>query len=215
MPQVFHRSFNLLSRLSIALAVLVLGGVGTALVVVAKSPYVSGAETPWLQPVPFSHAHHVGRLGFDCRYCHTTVEESSFAGIPPTKTCMNCHSQMWVGSTMLEPVRESYRSGQPIPWQRVHNLQQFVYFDHSIHIRKGVGCVTCHGRVDRMPLTWQASPLLMQWCLACHEAPERYLRPREQVFSMTWAPDDQDAQGRELKEKYRVRSLTSCSTCHR
>src|SRR5262249_46164795 len=138
------------------------------------------------QPVPFSHRHHVGGIGLDCRYCHTTVEVSSFAGIPPTKTCMNCHSQIWTNSAMLEPVRESFRSGKSIEWNRVHHLAGFVYFDHSIHVKKGVGCVTCHGRVDQMPLTWQESSLQMEWCLGCHRNPERFVRPREQVFSMDW-----------------------------
>jgi hypothetical protein len=194
----------------------IVAGLGAAMVVLAKSPYVTTVGVPLLQVVPFSHAHHVGRLGFDCRYCHTTVEESSFAGIPPTKTCMNCHSQIWVGSTMLEPVRESYRSGQSLEWQRVHRLAQFVYFDHSIHVRKGVGCAACHGRVDQMPLVWQAETLHMQWCLDCHRQPQRYLRPREEVFNMQWQPpEDQEALGRALVEKYHVRSLTSCSTCHR
>src|SRR5262249_24053759 len=137
----------------------------------------------------------------------------------------NCHSQIWVGSDMLEPVRQSYRSGQSIPWQRVHNLPQFVYFDHCIHVKKGVGCVSCHGRVDQMPLTWQAESLLMNWCLECHRQPERFVRPREQVFNMNWRPADERDEtgrpydqltlGRKLVEEYRIQSLTSCSTCHR
>ena len=225
MPQIFHRSFNTLSKVSIFGALFILAGIGWILIVVYRSPYVTAAESVRLQPVPFSHAHHVGRLGFDCRYCHTSVEESSFAGIPPTKTCMNCHAQIWVGSDMLEPVRQSYRSGQSIPWQRVHNLPQFVYFDHSIHVKKGVGCVSCHGRVDQMPLTWQAESLLMNWCLECHRQPERFVRPRDQVFSMTWRPADERDEsgrpydqltlGRKLVKEYRIQSLTSCSTCHR
>ena len=187
--------------------------------VLYRSPYVSAADVTYWQPVPFSHKHHVGVLGFDCRYCHTSVEESSFAGIPPTRTCMNCHSQMWVGSSMLEPVRESYRTGQPLQWQRVHNLPQYAYFDHSIHIRKGVGCATCHGRVDQMPLMRQTSSLLMEWCLRCHREPQRNLRPREEVFNMAWEPGgEQSAIGERLVQEYRIRDvpfLTSCSTCHR
>jgi len=225
MPQIFHRSFNTLSKVSIFGALFILAALGWALVVVYRSPYVTGAEIARLQPVPFSHEHHVGRLGFDCRYCHTTVEVSAFAGIPPTKTCMNCHSQMWVGSEMLEPVRASFRSNRSIEWQRIHNLAQFVYFDHSVHIHKGVGCVTCHGRVDRMPLTWQVASLQMEWCLECHRAPERFIRPQREVFNMAWEPADEKMAdgrpydqltlGRELVGRNRIASRTSCSTCHR
>ncbi len=176
--------------------------------------------------------HHVGQLGIDCRYCHTSVETSSFAGLPPTKTCMNCHQQMWVGADLLAPVRNSYRTGESIPWQRTHNLPEFVYFNHSIHISKGVGCVSCHARVDHMPLMMQSKTLLMEWCLNCHRNPEPNLRPRDEVFSMTWAPGqrardpvdgeefptDPAALGARLKDKYQVRdalTLTSCSICHR
>ncbi len=215
MTQVFHRSFNTIYRaipILVALGVLVGGG---ALYQFYLSPYATGAKAAIEQPVPFSHAHHVGRLGIDCRYCHTTVEESPFAGMPPTKTCMNCHSQIWVGSDMLAPVRKSYRTGQPIQWERVHNLPDFVYFDHSIHIHKGIGCVSCHGRVDRMPLMWQEKPLTMLWCLDCHDHPERYVRPRDKVFDMQWEPEDQAESGPRLVKEYQVKSKTSCSTCHR
>lgn len=172
-----------------------------------------------VQPIPFSHEHHVGVLGIDCRYCHTSVERSSFAGIPSTKTCMNCHSQMWVGSAMLQPVRDSYRSGHSLRWQRVYNLPGFVYFDHSIHIHNGVGCSSCHGRIDEMPFTYQIPTLLMEWCLECHRHPEREVRPREQVFNMKYRqPRDQITLGRELVKKYGIEdpeSLTSCTVCHR
>jgi hypothetical protein len=219
MAQVFHRSFNTIAKATIGAGLLSLVFVSWVLYEFFHSPYVTAADVTRLQPVPFSHQHHVGVLGFDCRYCHTTVEKSSFAGMPPTKTCMNCHSQIWVGSTMLEPVRESYRSGEPLVWQRVHNLPEFAYFDHSIHVTKGIGCATCHGRVDQMPLMRQTASLQMEWCLECHREPERYIRPREEVFNMAWEPPgDQLALGRKLKEEYQirdVRSLTSCSTCHR
>jgi hypothetical protein len=219
MPQIFHRSFNTLSKVSIFGSLFILAALGWVMIVVYRSPYVTAAEMAVLQPVPFSHEHHAGKLGFDCRYCHTSVEQSSFAGIPPTKTCMNCHSQIWVGSSMLEPVRDSYRTGRSIEWHRVHILPQFVYFDHSIHVNKGVGCVTCHGRVDQMPLTRQVESLQMQWCLDCHRQPELFLRPRAEVFNMTWKPSaDQISLGQELKKKYQIRGaedLTSCSTCHR
>jgi hypothetical protein len=219
LSQVFHRSFNSLARISVLGAVAALGGLGYGWGRAFWSPYVTLEDVPLLQPVPFSHEHHVGRLGFDCRYCHTAVEYSSFAGIPPTKTCMNCHSQIWVGSTMLEPVRESYRTGESIPWQRVYSLPQFVYFDHSIHVHKGIGCESCHGRVDQMPLLRKAHSLQMYWCLECHRNPELYVRPREEVFNMAWQPpEDRETLGKKLVEKYHIRDsrvLTSCSMCHR
>jgi hypothetical protein len=222
MPQIFHRSFNVLSRVSIFGSVLLLAWLCWFLAVFYRSSYVTESHLAYEQPVPFSHTHHVGQLGIDCRYCHTSVEDSSFAGLPPTKTCMNCHQQIWVSAPLLEPVRDSYRKGESIPWQRVHNLPGFVYFNHSIHVAKGVGCVTCHGRVDEMPLLYQENTLLMEWCLDCHRQPERHLRPRAEVFSMVWKPEDagssQEALGPELVRRYHVRdpnTLTSCSTCHR
>jgi NAD-dependent SIR2 family protein deacetylase len=169
------------------------------------------------QPIPFSHDHHVGGLGIDCRYCHTSVEKSAFAGIPPTSTCINCHKLIWKDSPMLEPVRASFRTGEPIRWTRVHDLPDFTYFNHSIHISKGVGCVTCHGRVDTMPLMRQVSSLQMRWCLDCHRNPEQVLRPRSEIFNMKWNPENQEALGRDLAKEYQIRSvqgLTSCSTCH-
>lgn len=216
MAQYFSRSANTFARFSIL-------GLAAALVVVfaisyliVRSPYESMQNVPREQPVPFSHEHHVGGLGIDCRYCHTTVERSSFANIPATKICMNCHSQMWATSPMLEPVRESYRTGKSIEWTRVNDLPEFVYFNHSIHVHKGVGCETCHGRVDKMPLMWQGQPLTMEWCLDCHRHPERYVRPRDQVFAMDYrTPRDQPALGSRLVKAYHIQSLTSCSTCHR
>ena len=219
MPQIFHRSTNTLSKLSIFGAVFILVVFAWVLMQINRSEYVTQANIVRVQPVQFSHEHHVSGLGIDCRYCHTTVEESSFAGIPPTKTCMNCHSQIWANSPYLEPVRESWRTGKAIQWTRVHNLADFVYFNHSIHVNKGIGCVTCHGRVDQMPLTWQQKSLQMEWCLECHRQPERFIRPREYVFSMDWQPPaDQIALGQKLVKEYNIPDvafLTSCSTCHR
>jgi hypothetical protein len=219
MPQIFHRSFNTISRVTIFGAVFALLFAGWVLDVLGRSPYLTQKHMTIVQPVPFSHQHHVGQLGIDCRYCHTSVESAAFAGLPPTKTCMNCHQEIWAGADTLAPVRESYRSGKSIEWQRVHNLPRFVYFDHSIHVAKGVGCVECHGRVDTMPLLYQENTLLMEWCLDCHRNPAPHLRPREYVFSMTWEPPaDRPALGRELLERYKVRGpdqITSCSTCHR
>lgn len=219
MAQLFHRSTNALSRLTIfgtLLAVIVVawGWAGTL-----RSPYVSEQNVVREQPVPFSHQHHVGGLGLDCRYCHTSVEVSSFAGVPPTQICMNCHRQVWSDSPMLEPVRASLRENRPILWTRVHDLPDFVYFDHGIHIHQGVGCETCHGRVDRMPLTWKAESMRMEWCLDCHRNPGNYLRPREEVFTMGWRPPvPQSELGRRLVSMYRVdppSKLLNCSICHR
>ena len=219
MAQIFHRSTNVLAKVSIFGAVFILAGIGWAVGAFVRSPYMTGVGVPIQQPVPFSHKHHVSDVGIDCRYCHTSVEESSFAGIPPTKTCMNCHSQIWVDSPMLEPVRESFRTGKSLEWTRVHNLPGYVYFDHGIHVHKGVGCSTCHGRVDQMPLTWRENSMYMDWCLTCHRAPEQFVRPREDVFSMDYQPPaDQAGLGRKLVKAYKIQSarvLTSCSTCHR
>jgi hypothetical protein len=218
MAQIFHPSTNTISRVSIFGAVFLVGVLLWFLLAISRSSYVTQAGVVREQPVPFSHEHHVSGLGIDCRYCHTTVEISSFAGIPATEICMNCHAQIWSDSPMLAPVRESFRTNQAIPWTRVHNLPGFVYFDHSIHVQKGVGCVTCHGRVDQMPLMWQAQSLLMEWCLECHRRPERFIRPREEVFSMNWQPpEDQPVLGRRLVKEYQIDTelLTSCSVCHR
>ena len=216
MPQIFHRSTNTFSKLSIFGAVFILAAFAVIITAINRSGYVTQAGVAREQPVPFSHQHHVGGVGLDCRYCHTSVENAAFANIPPTKTCMNCHSQIWANSPTLEPVRESFRSDKSIPWTRVHDLPDFAYFNHSIHVNKGVGCSTCHGRVDRMPLVWQEKSLQMEWCLDCHRHPERYVRPREEVFNMEYQPPaDQIALGIHLIDKYKIQSLTSCSTCHR
>jgi hypothetical protein len=218
MAQIFHPSMNTVAKATIFGAVFLLGGLGWVGYTVEKSPYNTDAGIPRNQPVPFSHEHHVRGLGIDCRYCHTSVEDSSFAGIPPTKTCMTCHSQIWSNAEMLRPVRQSWASNQPIQWSRVHNLPDFVYFNHGVHVNKGVGCSTCHGEVDRMPLMWQQASLQMAWCLDCHRAPEQFLRPRDQVFNMHWtAPSNQLEEGRKLVEKYGVKTgeLTNCSICPR
>lgn len=218
MAQLFHPSANTIARASIfgaLLLVVVVSWVGGALV---RSPYVTEANVAREQPVPFSHQHHVSGLGIDCRFCHTSVTDSSYAGLPPTKTCMTCHSKIWTNAAMLEPVRSSWATGRPIEWTRVHNLPDFAYFNHSIHVQKGIGCSTCHGRVDQMPLTWQVASLRMEWCLGCHREPERYIRPREQVFDMEWTPPkDQEALGRRLVQEYHVpvERLQDCYTCHR
>ncbi len=219
MPQIFHHSTNTIARVSIFGGVFFLGALLWVIQEINRSPYVTQAYVAVEQPVQFSHKHHVGDDGIDCRYCHTTVEQSAFAGIPPTKTCINCHSQLFADSPYLEPVRESWRSGKPIRWVRVHDLPEFVYFDHSIHVNKGVGCSSCHGRVDLMPLVWPVASLQMEWCLECHREPERFLRPRDQIFNMAWQPSaNQLEEGRRLAKEYNIASrkvMESCSTCHR
>ncbi len=193
-----------------------LGGLGWMASEVSRSSYVTEVDVPKVQPVPFSHKHHVSGIGIDCRYCHTSVEDSSFAGIPPTETCMSCHSQIWANSSMLEPVRASFRDNKSLEWIRVNDLPEFVYFNHGIHVKKGVGCATCHGRVDQMPLTWRQQSLYMEWCLDCHRQPEQYVRPRDQVFNMEWMPPaNQVEMGRKLVAEYGIRKLTDCYTCHR
>ncbi len=183
---------------------------------VQNSAYITDENVPIEQPVPFSHRHHVSELGIDCRYCHWNAEVSSFAGMPSTDTCMSCHSQIWHDSPMLEPVRASFRTGRPIAWNRVYRLPDFVYFNHSIHLSKGVGCTTCHANIGTMTLTWATAPLKMSWCLNCHLHPEQYLRPRDQIFSTRYSPPrDQKELGLRLAREYQVQKLTDCVTCHR
>jgi len=216
MAQIFHPSFNTLSKVSIFGAVFFLGAAVWGWDRVLRAPYTTQVNVAREQPVPFSHKHHVQGLGIDCRYCHASVEDSAFAGIPPTKTCMGCHSLVWNDAPMLEAVRESYRSDRPIAWTRVHDLPDFAYFDHSIHVAKGIGCTTCHGQVDEMPLMWRQETLNMDWCLACHRDPAAHVRPRERVFSTDWDPASLSREEREaLAREYRLASMTDCSTCHR
>jgi hypothetical protein len=216
MSQIFHRSANTLSKVSLFGVLAVAGGLILLAMVIGRSSYVTRQQEIVEQPIQFSHQHHVLDDGIDCRYCHTSVETSSFAGIPPTKTCMNCHSQLFNTAPILEPVRASFRDDTPLRWTRVHDLPDFVYFNHSIHVKKGVGCETCHGRVDEMPLMLQQNSLQMEWCLSCHRNPENYVRPRSEVTTMGYRPPvPQSVIGPQLVKEYGINSLTSCSTCHR
>jgi hypothetical protein len=227
MAQVFHPAMNTLSKVTIFGAVFVLGGVTWAVAMINRAPWVTEVDVAREQPVQFSHRHHVQGLGIDCRYCHTSVETAASAGMPSTKTCMTCHSQVWTDAPILEPVRESWREDRSIEWTRVHDLPDFAYFDHSIHVSKGVGCESCHGRVDEMPLMWREHSLNMEWCLSCHRDPAAHVRPREEVLTMGWdplapersgsarPPVSQAALGRALVEEYGVESVTHCSACHR
>ncbi len=216
MPQIFHRSANTLSKVSLASILLLVGGLIGLAMLLGRSSYVTRAQEYVEQPVQFSHLHHVLDDGIDCRYCHTSVETSSFAGIPPTKTCMNCHSQIWQSAPILEPVRASFREDKPMTWIRVHDLPDFVYFNHSIHVKKGMGCETCHGRIDQMPLTKQQNSLQMEWCLNCHRNPQEFVRPRAEVFTMGYQPREAQATlGPKLVAEYNIKPSTDCSTCHR
>lgn len=223
MSQIFHPSTNTIAKATIFGALILVGFLAWAGAEFYRSPYVTNVNVARQQPVPFSHEHHVGGLGIDCRYCHTSVENSAFAGIPSTKVCMTCHSQVWTNAEMLEPVRASWRESKPIQWNRVHDLPDYAYFNHQAHVQKGVGCVTCHGKVDEMPLMWKTQSLQMEWCLACHREPERFLRDKKDVFKLDYKnPEKYDdgkpyPKGEELLDKYHVHKyqLTNCSICHR
>lgn len=227
MAQIFHPSTNTLSKVSIVAGALLSGGGALALTTANRWPWINNVEVVVSQPVQFTHSHHVGGLGIDCRFCHTSVEESANAGIPPVKLCMGCHSVVWKDAPILEPIRTAYQSDVPIQWNKVHDLPDFAYFNHSIHVKKGVGCETCHGRVDQMPLMWKVNSLNMEWCLQCHRSPEKYVRPLDQITTMGWdpmhpekfgsllPPMSQEELGKQLVQEHKIQSLTHCSTCHR
>jgi cytochrome c7-like protein len=219
MAQIFSRSANVHAKVIIVGVVVLITALGATTYAVFWSPYTTYVDVPLEQPVPFSHKHHVGDDGIDCRYCHTSVEKSAFAGIPDTHICMTCHSQLWNEAPILAPVRASLVTNTPIRWNRVNDLPDFVYFNHSIHISKGIGCSTCHGQLDEMPLTWRTQSLYMKWCLDCHRAPEKYVRPRSEIFNLHWQPPpDQLAQGKLLARQNQIDMsgrLTNCSVCHR
>jgi hypothetical protein len=222
MSQLFHPIWNVIARLSLVLGLLAVLGLGFFGYSIVRSPHMTGVGVAKEQPVPFSHKHHVGDIGMDCRYCHTTVEESKFAGIPPTETCMNCHSVLFTESPLLEPIRESFKNNTPVEWNRVHNLADFVYFDHSVHVAKGVSCVSCHGQVNEMPLMWKNKTLHMEWCLSCHRNPDKELRPTSEVFNMDWHPKvashenvEENKNKIDQVSKHPINQLTNCSVCHR
>ncbi|RXH58525.1 cytochrome c3 family protein [Granulicella sibirica] len=192
MAQVFDRSSNALARMSLVLTGLIVIALGVALDQLQRSPWVTKQGQRPDQPIPFSHKHHVEGLGLQCQYCHTSVEKSSYAGIPPTKTCINCHSQIWTNAALLEPVRQSWATGASVQWIKVHDLPDYVYFNHSIHVNKGIGCASCHGRVDEMPLMYQQNTLQMEWCLNCHRNPAVNLRPTSEIYNMAWAGPSTD-----------------------
>jgi hypothetical protein len=216
--QIFKERANAIARLVIFGGPALVFLTGAVFYALGQSDYLTRVHSPLDQPVPFSHQHHVGGLGIDCRYCHTSVTQSSFAGLPPTETCMTCHSQLWKDAPVLQPVRDSFQSGTPIKWTRVYDLPDYVYFNHGIHVNKGVACVTCHGQVDEMPITWKTQPLYMRWCLDCHRQPEKFLRRPSEVFDLHFKPSPgQSASERQLLVENHVhpQGLTDCYTCHR
>ncbi len=224
MAQLFHPSSNTIAKASIFGALILVAAAGWMAYEINRSPWNTGVNVALAQPVPFSHEHHVSGLGIDCRYCHTSVADSSFAGLPGTQTCMTCHSQIWTNSEMLEPVRESWRTGVPIAWNRVHDLPDYAHFDHSIHVNRGVSCVSCHGQVNEMPLMAKAHSLQMEWCLDCHRDPTPHLRPPDKVYDMEWHPlvDFKSHEEYQQWQKNRATKLfgfdklqmTNCSVCH-
>lgn len=218
--QIFRPRANTVFKVSAFGVLYVVALLVWSLAILDRSNYTRRVNEPIAQPIPYSHELHAGSLGMDCRYCHTAVENSAFANVPPLETCMACHNQVKANSLLVQPLKEASQTGKPFEWTRVHDLPDFVYFNHSIHVNKGVGCSTCHGRIDKMPTVWRVKDLTMGWCLDCHRAPENYLRPREEVFNMEWQPPaEQVALGRQLMQKYNVPSgrlvLTHCNICHR
>jgi hypothetical protein len=216
MGPLFRPKHNTLAQISLFVAAAGAAGVPLGLMLYARTPYARGMQDPVEQPIQFDHRHHTRDEGIDCRYCHNTVDRSPAAGIPATQLCLNCHSQVWNKSPLLEPVRESFFKNTPIKWNRVYQVPEFVYFNHSIHVNKGVGCVSCHGRVDQQPAVEKATPLTMGWCLECHRRPEANIRPLEEVTNMEWQPQgDPEEAGRLQAAKNNVHTRTSCTTCHR
>lgn len=218
MAQIFPPVANTIARVSLVAAILLPGVALLAGSTISRAPYNTKVDNPIDQPVPFSHKHHVEELGLDCRFCHTSVETSAKAGLPPTETCMGCHSQIWTNSPLLEPVRQSWETGEPIRWNLIHSLPDFAYFDHSIHVNKGIGCTECHGPVHEMQITYRAKAFTMAWCLDCHRRPEAFIRPKEDVMNIRYVrPKNQLEVGRKLVKEYGIKKqqLTDCSICHR
>ena len=218
MSALFKPWANTVFRMVLAGLVLTVGGGLAFGMIYVRSPLFTGQHDPVQQPVQFDHRHHVADIGLDCRFCHSSVEKGPSAGIPDTSLCLNCHSQVWNKSPQLEPVRKSFFTDKPIRWERVHKLPDFVYFNHSIHVAKGVSCETCHGRIDKMAAVAKAAPLTMGWCLDCHRDPGPNLRPRDQVTQMGWKPPegtDRTALAQQLLNENHVHTRTSCTTCHR
>ncbi len=216
MAQLFRPSSNTYANVGIAAVLLLVCSTIAVAYVIDRGPWITSVQMAPEQPIPFSHKHHVKDDGIDCRYCHTSVEYSGYAGLPPTETCMSCHSQIWTGAVVTKPIRDSWATGKSIEWTRVHDLPDFVYFNHSIHLNKGIGCSTCHGQVNEMALTYKVNTLNMNWCINCHRNPGQFVRPRSEVFNINYKyPSNQSELGPKLVKEYHVQSLTDCVTCHR
>jgi hypothetical protein len=218
MPQIFTARANIYTRVLVVAFLLLVCGGGWLSSEILWSPYATYVDVPFEQPVPFSHKHHVGDDGIDCRFCHNSVEKSSFAGMPNSETCMACHSQLFADAPMLAPVRTSLATKKPLSWNRVHDLPDYVYFDHSIHVAKGIGCSTCHGRIDQMPLTRKTQTLYMKWCIDCHRDPQKFVRPLDRIYDLAWQPPRAPQSQRQLVTQYHIDTtgrLTDCSVCHR
>lgn len=215
MAQLFRPRATTIARL-LPPVLLVVGIASIAAIAEFHEPvYKSEVQEAPQQPVPFSHQHHVGGLGLDCQYCHQYAEQSSYAGMPPTHTCMSCHSQVWTNAELLEPVRQSYETGEPLEWTGVYTLPEYVQFSHQPHVNNGIGCESCHGRMDRQHLTRQVHAMNMEWCLECHRNPEKYVRPRDEIYTLGWAEEHPEPRP-DLVEEYRIddHRLIQCSTCH-
>jgi hypothetical protein len=216
MPQLFPRWADAVMRVGLVVLALLVVGAPIFPMLWVRTPYVTGQYGQPAQPIPFDHRHHVVDDEIECLYCHGDAERSPYAGVPSTGLCLNCHNQIWNDSPLIQLVWRSYRERRPIAWRRVNDLPDFVYFNHAIHVRKGVGCETCHGRVDEMARVYQAAPVTMGWCLSCHRDPARYLRPREAIARMGYRPErPQAVVGRELMDAYDVTPITTCTACHR
>lgn len=216
MAQLFKARSNTIARVALLSVPVTLAVVLAAAYTLDRGEWNTLVGVARDQPVQFSHKHHVKDDGIDCRYCHNSVENSRFAGLPSTEVCMSCHSQIWSNATLLAPVRHSWVSGESLRWTRVHDLPEFVYFNHSMHINKGIGCSSCHGQVDEMPLMAKSQSLYMEFCLDCHRNPERHVRPKNEVYNMSYTPpSNQDVLGRQLVAAYGIRKRTDCVTCHR
>lgn len=214
--QIFTRSVNTIARGTLIGGILLIAVLAIGALLYVRSPWVTRVGVPQQQPVQFSHKHHVLDDGIDCRYCHTTVDTSWFAGMPDSKTCMNCHQQIWAQSPALAPVRQSFEMGTAIQWTWVNRLPDYVYFNHSVHVNNGIGCSSCHGRVDQMPLMEKAQSFQMAFCVECHMHPAKYVRPKDQVYNLAYQyPSNQDQVGAKLVQDYHIESKLSCSACHR
>lgn len=215
MAQLFHPSANTISQVSVFGSLILFGGAFGVGALLVRSPYITDVGVVRSQPIPFSHQHHVGDVGIDCQYCHRDVSRNASAGMPTTEICLGCHSQIWADAPILEPLRVSRESRRPLSWVRVHDLPDFVYFNHAIHVSRGLECELCHGRMDHMPLTWRNATLHMEWCLDCHRHPDRHAQPANAVAGLGWERGDREASLSLIELSQSIQGPTHCSACHR